>query len=97
VRTGIGVSLVVVAGGLGLLLLAWWHRLPRRTALVLASALGAAVGAGALLLQDDPEAADWVVTLGLLATFAPLHVRMLVGPAGRRHEAGMVAAPGNAA
>jgi hypothetical protein len=83
VRTGIGVGLGVFGGGLGLLMLARWRRLPERTAPILASVLGAAVGAGALLLQDDPEAADWVVTLGLLAAFTPLHVRMLVGRPGQ--------------
>jgi len=83
VRTGIGVSLVVVAGALGLLLLARWRRLPARTASICAVAVGAAVGAGALLLQDDPGAADWVVTLGLLGSFSPLHARMLVGRADR--------------
>ncbi len=45
--------------------------------------VSAAVGAGALLLQDDPEAADWVVTLGVLGAFTPLHVRMLGGRPGR--------------
>lgn len=82
-RTGIGVSVVVVAGALALLLLARWRRLPARTASICAAAVGVAVGAGALLLQEDPSVADWVVTLGLLGSFSPLHARMLVGPAGR--------------
>jgi hypothetical protein len=83
VRTGIGVGVVVSAGALGLAALARWRRLPERTAQILASALGAAVGAGALLLQDDPEVADWMVTLGVLAAFTPLHVRVLVGRPGQ--------------
>ena len=82
-RTGIGIGVVVSAGALGLVALARWRRLPGRMALILASVLGAAVGAGALLLQDDPEMADWVVTLGVLAAFTPLHVRMLVGRPGQ--------------
>lgn len=82
-RTGIGVSLVVAAGLFGLLVLARWRHLQARPALLLASAVGVAVGAGALLLQDDPGVADWVVTLGLLGSVTPLHARMLAGPAGR--------------
>ena len=82
-RTGIGVGVVVSAGALGLVVLARWRRLPERAAPILASVLGAAVGAGALLLQNDPEAIDWMVTLGVLAAFTPLHVRMLVGRSGQ--------------
>lgn len=82
-RIGVGVSVVVVAGALGLLLLARWRRLPARSATLCAAAIGAAVGAGALLLQDDPGVADWVVTLGLLGALTPVHARMLVGTAGR--------------
>ncbi|MGE5459474.1 MAG: hypothetical protein ACM3WR_02475 [Solirubrobacterales bacterium] len=82
-RTGVGVSVVVVAGALGLLLLARWRHLPARTASICAAAVGAAVGAGALLLQDDPGVADWVIAVGLLGSVAPLHARMLVGPADR--------------
>lgn len=82
-RTGIGVSVVVVGGALGLLLLARWRHLPARTASICAAAVGAAVGAGAMLLQDDPGVADWVVAVGVLGSISPLHARMLVGPAGR--------------
>ncbi len=82
-RTGIGVSVLIVAGALGLLVSAGWRRLPGRTARVLASLLGAALGAGALLLQDDPEVGDWAVTLVMLAAFTPLHVGMLIGPPGQ--------------
>jgi len=83
VRTGIGVGVIVSAGALGLVVLGRWRRLPERTARICSSALGTAVGAGALLLQDDPEVADWMVTLGVLAAFTPLHVRMLVGRPGK--------------
>ena len=82
-RTGIGVGVIVSAGLLGLLLLARWRMVPERTAPILAPLLGVALGAGVLLLQDDPEVADWVVALGGLAAFTPLHVRMLVGRPGQ--------------
>lgn len=82
-RTGIGISVVVAAGAFGLFVLARWRRLPARVANTLACVGGAALGIGALLLQDDPEVADWAVTLGALVAFTPLHMRMLVGPAGR--------------
>lgn len=81
-RTGVGVGIVVGAGALGLLVLARWHRLSEGVARALAAALGATVGAGVLLLQEDPGAADWVVTVGVLAAFTPLHVRMLAGRPG---------------
>jgi hypothetical protein len=74
---GIGVCLgLVITFGL-------WRRIPARAADIVLALLGMTVGAGALLLQDDPRVADWMITLGLLAAFTPLHCRFVFGPPGR--------------
>jgi hypothetical protein len=80
-----GVAAIVAGVGLTALL-AWalWRRIPAWAAYGLAAMLGMVVGAGALLLVEDPGRADWIVTLGLLAALAPTHHRYLIGPPGRR-------------
>ena len=83
-RTEIGIGLIVSGTSLVLLLLfAGWRRLPARVALGLVGVLGATIGAGVLLLQDDPRVADWAVTLAALAVFTPLHVQFVLGAPGR--------------
>ncbi len=83
-RTEIGIGLIVSGTSLVLLLLfVGWRRLPAQVALGLAAALGATIGGGVLLLQDDPRVADWAVTLAGLAALTPLHVRFVLGAPGR--------------
>lgn len=81
-RTTLGVAIIVVAGVAVLVLLARWRRTSGRGPLALLAVLGAAIGAGALLLQDDPGAADWAVTLALMAAATPVHFRFMLGPPG---------------
>lgn len=81
-HTTLGVTIIVVAGVAMLVLLARWRRTSGQGPLALLAVLGAAIGAGALLLQDDPGAADWVVTLAALAAGTPAHVRFMLGPPG---------------
>lgn len=81
-RTTVGVATILVAGVAMLAVLVRWRRRPGRAPLVLLAVLGAAVGAGALLLQDDPGLADWTVTLAVLAVGAPAHFRFMLGPPG---------------
>lgn len=81
-RTTVGVLTILVAGVAILAVLARWRRTPGPAALVFLAVLGAAVGAGALLLQDDPGVADWAVTLSALALAAPAHFRFMLGPPG---------------
>lgn len=79
-------ALGLIVGGtvLGLIVvLTLWHRLPRWVALAAVSLIGAVIGAGALLLQQDPGPADWVATLGILLAFAPVHCRFVFGDPGR--------------
>lgn len=83
-RTDIAVVVVIVATALGLVLVfGLWHRLPERAALAAAGVLGTALGAGVLLLQDDPGPWDWVAALSILAVGTPLHCRMVFGRPGR--------------
>lgn len=81
-RTTLGVAIVAVAGVALLTLLARWRRSSGRVPLVLLAVVGAAIGTGALLLQDDPGPADWAVTLAVLAAGTPMHFRFLLGPPG---------------
>jgi hypothetical protein len=62
--------------------LALWRKLPASVAHVMAGAAAAAVGAGALLVQKGPSAGEFVLTMGVLAVFAPLNWRLLLGPSG---------------
>ncbi|HEU4354165.1 MAG TPA: hypothetical protein VFT27_01120 [Actinomycetota bacterium] len=81
-RTTLGVAIVAVAGVALLTLLARWRRSSGPVPLVLLAVVGAAIGTGALLLQDDPGPADWAVTLAVLAAGTPMHFRFLLGPPG---------------
>lgn len=78
------VGLIVVGAGLGLVVgIGLWRRVPAWAAFSAVSVLGAVVGTGALLLQEDPGVADWLVVLGLLVAFTPLHCRYVFGVPGR--------------
>lgn len=75
-------GVVLIAGGaaaglLGAFVL--WRRLPPAGAVGFVSGSGLATGAGALLVQENPGAGDWVITLTILAVVAPLHCRVLFG------------------
>jgi hypothetical protein len=84
VRNDIAIVVAAVAAVLGLVLVfGLWHRLSERVALAAAGVLGMALGAGVLLLQDDPGPGDWLVALGLLAVGTPLHCSMVFGRPGR--------------
>lgn len=81
-RSTVGVVTIALSGTAMLVVLARWRRTRGTAPLVLLAALGAALGAGALLLQEDPGVADWAVTLGVLAAAAPVHFRVAFGPPG---------------
>ena len=46
---------------------------------VLAAVGGAAVGLGALVVQDRVLAADWVVVTAAMALLGPAHIRIVLG------------------
>ena len=59
-------------------------RLPGPAVALLLAVSGAAVGWGGMLLQPDPSPAEVAVTIGALALLVPTHVRVVLGPFGRR-------------
>ena len=79
-----GVALIVGGGVLGLFtVFVLWRRLPLPVAFVLLAASGAAIGAGALLVQDRAGPGDWALTLFVLGVLTPLHGRLVFGRPGR--------------
>lgn len=53
------------------------------------AAVGGAVGWGGLLLQDDPSPLEVWLTIGALVFLVPAHVRIVLGPFGRRRAPGL--------
>ena len=86
------IGLILGGTALGSVVVLLWHVIPAGAALVAVSALGAVIGVGAMLLQDDPGPADWIVALGLLIAFTPVHCRLVFGPPGPRRETRRVVA-----
>ena len=91
---GAGVALIVAASAVGaFVVFVLWRRIPPMLAYMSMTACGMAIGTGALLVQQDVGAASWVVTLAVLGSIAPVHMRLVFGPPGP----GRVVAPGVAA
>jgi hypothetical protein len=85
----LGVALIAGSSALGVLTaFALRTRLPEAVVVALLAAAGAGLGAGALLTQDDPSAADWWATLIGLAVLVPFHARVVLGPLGTAGGAG---------
>jgi hypothetical protein len=83
-NAGVGLALIVAGSLLALITVTGlWRRLPWPAALVLLSAAGGIVGAGAMLVQEDPGPGDWALTLLVLGVLTPLHARLVFGPPGR--------------
>jgi hypothetical protein len=81
----VGVGLMVGASAVGLAVaLLLRARLPAWAVASMLSVCGGVVGAGALLVQEEAGAADWAVTVTSLCLLVPLHVRVMLGPLGRR-------------
>lgn len=59
-------------------------RLPAPAVTAVLAVCGAAVGWGAMLLQDDPSTGELVAAVVLLAILVPAHVRIVIGPFGPR-------------
>jgi hypothetical protein len=90
VDVGAGILLIAAAAAVGLFdVFVLWARLPPVVVLTLLSVCGAVLGAGALLVQGNVGAANWITTLVALALLAPIHCRAVFGPPGgwRRHAA----------
>lgn len=97
-RMTAGASLIAAGTALGLLaVFVLWRRLPEWAAIGIMSACGAAIGAGALLVQDRASAGDWVLAVGALAVLTPLHARLVFGrPGGSGDRTVVASAPPSA-
>lgn len=79
-NVGPGVGLICGGGTLGLLVaFGPLRRLRSRVSAVVLGAAGVAVGAGALLVQDEASAAEWTITLVALGVLTPVHGRLVFG------------------
>lgn len=80
---------LIVAGAAGVVVSGFWlrPRLPGPVVFALISASSVALTAGALVVQEHTTVADWIVALVAMALLGPLHVRVLLGPFGRRSAA----------
>ena len=87
-RDGAAIALIVV-GAVAVVVTSFWLRkvLPGPAVFVLLSAFSVVLTAGALAVQERTTAADWTVALVAMAFLGPLHVRVLLGPFGRRANA----------
>ena len=88
----LGIVLISVGGLAAVALCAAWRYLPLGAAIVLMAVSAAALGAGELLVQDGVSAGEWVVTIAVFATAAPLEAHLVLSERG-----GSVAAEGPAA
>src|SRR4051794_20752622 len=85
---GVGIALIVDGAAVGLLFaLPLRTRAPAALVGVILALCGAALGAGALLVQDhDVSTTNWVIVMVFMPVLAPAHVRVVLGrfgPAGR--------------
>ena len=73
----LGFALIVLGALAAIVLAVIWRRLEMRIAIVASALAGAIVGAGALLVQDEGDAAEWIVTLVGFGVLAPLHTHLV--------------------
>lgn len=60
------------------------RRLPATSVVAVLVVCGAGLGWGGMLLQDDPSIGELAAAVILLAALVPAHVRIVLGPFGRR-------------
>ena len=84
-----GAWIVAAAGAVGLMTaFLLRQRLPSIAVTAILAAVGAGLGWGGMLLQDDPSPGEFIAAVVLLAVLVPAHVRIVLGPFGpRRREA----------
>ena len=88
----LGIALICAASALLLgVALGLRPRAPAAVGLLLSGLGGAALGAGALLVQPHASAADWVVAVGAMIVLAPTHIRIVLGPFGSLKKPGLLA------
>ena len=78
-----GVALIAGGGAVAVLVTAFLRgRAPGLVVAGILTACGAALGAGALLVQDHVSTTNWAVTEVMIAFLVPAHVRIVLGPLG---------------
>jgi hypothetical protein len=83
-NAGAGIAFIAAGSVLGILTsFVMWRRLPGPVGVVLLAVSGAAIGAGALLVQEEAGPGDWALTLFVLGVLTPLHGRLVFGRPGR--------------
>ena len=83
-RTGWGVVLICLGTGVALTVGGLLRtRVSRTLAVALLAASGIAVGAGALMVQAQASAAEWVFTLVCLGVMVPFQARLVFGRLGK--------------
>jgi len=88
----LGIALICAASALLLgVALGLRPRAPAAVGLLLSGLGGAALAAGALLVQPHASAADWVVAVGAMIVLAPTHIRIVLGPFGPLKKPGLLA------
>ncbi|HEX9123025.1 MAG TPA: hypothetical protein VF984_06645 [Actinomycetota bacterium] len=81
--TAAGIGLIAGGAAVGLFTASvLWHRLPATAGVAVAATSGAAVGAGALLVERGGGAGDWALAVGVLAVLTPVHLWVLLGRPG---------------
>jgi hypothetical protein len=92
VHTELGVTLIVVASAqLALVAVVLRGRAPAGPSLALGALGGAALAAGALLVQPHASIADWAVATSAMAFLAPAHIRIVLGPFRPLKDPGLLA------
>lgn len=86
-RTGWELAPILLGLTLGAAAATWLRtRLPRVAVIALLVASGAAIGAGALLLQSGASGVEWALTLAVLGAMTPFQARLVFGRLGETAE-----------
>ena len=78
-----GPGIVLIVAGSAVALAAAFtlrRRLPGAAVAAIVAVAGAAIGAGALLVQPHASPADWAVTIPIMVVLLPVHARIVFGP-----------------
>lgn len=80
---GTGIALLISGGAVALLsAFVLRTRAPAAVVALILVACGAALGVGAMLVQDRVSTTNWIVGVAALTVLVPAHVRVVLGPFG---------------
>lgn len=74
----LGIALIAIGVVVGIAVVIAWRRIGLLPAVAAMAIAGAVVGAGALLVQDEVELAEWVVTLVAFVVVAPVQAHLVL-------------------